>query len=274
MSETGPTDRQREQFRTMFCPGEFWVLVGPRGSGKTSWASQIIDSAQKWYPDYEVATNILYKKKVKTLVGANTQYADDHTPENIAMGTETYEEYYPPRIHKVTSMSEVFHMLPEILEKRHNLLLVIDEALQSEGFASGQSVLSADVRAVRSFASIIRKANVCVILIAQSWKMVASSYRNADFITGFMRRKYDGQIVPGYGRREVIEIIGPRGYEIKDDRLIVDPRYTIVVRTKPEGMAKPSSLAVLGDVIFDTKAPAQFGMGNYKKNGKKFCFVS
>src|SRR5439155_1320586 len=140
----------------------------PRGTAKTTFAASVAWSAAKYYPEYHVMTNILLKKKVV-----------------MPDGTQTFEEYYPSRVHKVTSMSDVFHLLPEILERGQKTILIIDEALQSEGFASGQSVLSADVRAVRSFASIIRKLGISVILIAQSWDMVASSYRKADFITGF-----------------------------------------------------------------------------------------
>ena len=132
-----------------------------------------------------------------------------------------------------------------------DVLLVIDEALQSEGFSSGQTVLSADVRAVRSFASILRKLRISVVLIAQSWRMVQSSYRNADFITGLLRRRWDGQLVPGYNRREVLQVIGPRGYEIRSDRLIVHEQYTFMLATEPKGFGMTSELAEPGDVVCD-----------------------
>jgi hypothetical protein len=170
----------------------------------------------------------------------------------------------------VTSLAEVFHLLPDVLEAKKNVLLIIDEALQSEGFSSGQTVLSADVRAVRSFASILRKLRISVVLLAQSWRMVQSSYRNADFITGLLRRRWDGQLVPGYGRREVLQVIGPRGYEIRSDRLIVHEQYTFMLATNPTGWGKPSELAEVGDIVFDTTSPAQFGMGVYRKNKKRF----
>ena len=253
MSDEAPTPEQREQLEAMIAPGAFWLLVGPRGAAKTTFASSLIWAINKWYPKYVVFTNILFKQK--------------RVDEN---GVETFDEFYPKGTYKVTSLSEVFHLLPDILEQKKNVLLVIDEALQSEGFSSGQTVLSADVRAVRSFASILRKLRISVILIAQSWKMVQSSYRNADFITGLLRRRWDGQLVPGYGRREVLQVIGPRGYEIRADRLIVHDEYTFMLATDPTGFGKPSELAEPGDVIFDTTSPAQFGMGIYKKNKKRF----
>ena len=253
MSDESPTPEERVQFETMWGVGGFWLLVGPRGSGKTTFAADVIYAAHKYYPHFVSFTNILLKKKVLD-------------PD----GKETFEEYYPKGTHKVTSLSEVFHLLPDILEQKKNVLLVVDEALQSEGFASGQSVLSADVRAVRSFASILRKLRITVILIAQSWRMVASSYRNADFITGILRRQWDGQLSPGYGRKEVLQVIGPRGYEMKNDKLIIYPEYTFLVHTVPIGFGKSSDFAELGDVVFDTTSPAQFGMGLYRKTGKRF----
>jgi len=251
--DAAPTPEQREQLEAMIAPGAFWLLVGPRGAAKTTFASSLIWAINKWYPKYVVFTNILFKQK--------------RLDEN---GVETFDEFYPKGTYKVTSLSEVFHLLPDILEQKKNVLLVIDEALQSEGFSSGQTVLSADVRAVRSFASILRKLRISVVLIAQSWRMVQSSYRNADFITGLLRRRWDGQLVPGYNRREVLQVIGPRGYEIRSDRLIVHEQYTFMLATEPKGFGMTSELAEPGDVVFDTTSPAQFGMGIYRKNKKRF----
>ena len=253
MSDEIPTSEQREQLEAMISPGAFWLLVGPRGTAKTTFASSVTWAINKWYPNFVVFTNILFKQK--------------KVDEN---GIETFDEFYPKGVYKVTSLAEVFHLLPDVLEQKKNVLLVIDEALQSEGFSSGQTVLSADVRAVRSFASILRKLRVSVFLIAQSWRMVQSSYRNADFITGLLRRRWDGQLVPGYSRKEVLQVIGPRGYEIRSDRLIVYDQYTFMLKTDPLGFGKPSEIAEPGDIIFDTTSPAQFGMGVYRKNKKRF----
>jgi ABC-type sugar transport system ATPase subunit len=244
----GPTPEQRQQFEILFRPGHFWVILGERGSGKTSWAAQIATAIIKWYPNYRVFSNVLLKKKVRL---------DD--------GTETFVEYYPERYHKVQSMSEVFHLLPDVIERKETVLLILDEAMMaSAGFAAGQTVLSADVRATTAFSSIIRKLRICVLLISQTPQLVMKRYREGGFVTGYMRRRQG--LMPGYNIREVIEIVT---IDADGNRI-----GSLVTRTSPTGLATPAHVAKVGDVIFDSAAPAQFGMGEYQKTGKRFDLVA
>jgi energy-coupling factor transporter ATP-binding protein EcfA2 len=247
MMAEGPTPEQRRQFEILFSPGSFWVVVGPRGSGKTSWFAQIATAIIKWYPNYRVFSNVLLKKKVRL---------DD--------GTETFVEYYPERYHRVQSMSEVFHLLPDVIERKETVLLAIDEAMASTGFAAGQTVLSADVRAVTAFSSIIRKLRLCVLLISQTPNLVMKRYREGGFITGWMRRRQG--LMPGYGIREVIELVT---IDADGNRI-----GSLVTRTSPTGFATPAPVAKVGDVIFDSAAPAQFSVGEYQKTGKRFNLMA
>lgn len=223
-------------FRSIFKPGTFWIVLGPRGSGKTSFTMRV-SSAALTYPDYYIFSNVLLKKLVHTEDG------------------QKFVETYPPRYIKIRSMADVYHELPPILERQGRVILIIDEALLGTGWGAGQTILSADVRAVVAFVSIIRKLGISLVLISQSESLIMSKYRDSNIVTGWFRRRPG--LAAGYGIREVIEVLYPNG-------------STEIWETPPEGLAKPEPVAEEGDIVFDTAAPASFSMGKYRATGKPF----
>lgn len=223
--------------------GKFFLVVGPRGSGKTTLGIAIADRALREHKGYAVASNIVLKTRTD---------CPTHREQAAERCKYCWQPARMPGYNLITTMVEFFQLVSDLLEADKTTMLVLDEAVLTTGFQAGTSVISQDVRSVLGLVTLLRKFRANLVLIVLDEEATMTKYRKpGPILTGIFRR---GRRVSGYDAKEVAELQGPLG--------------SILVRVHPTGFAKPSPAADVGDTIFATTSSASLDMG--KLLGKPF----
>jgi DNA polymerase III delta prime subunit len=243
--------KQVDIFDRLLKKGYLWLVLGLPGTGKTTVAIMFAQSALKH--GWEVISNIALCRWV---------------PEEQDFVWTTYPGY-----HHATSWAEAMTVLPDILDKEKNCLLLLDEPLLSD-IGGGQQMSKAQTRAVVSFFAQARKVKTASIIITQGPKMVSAVMRTPGVL---IRGKIiKGLTVPGYGREEVAVISVPDPASVDSDK----PEKTkwikkILCPIRPTGLARSPEMIRLPDgkydptqVIFDSDNPSSMELGEVK--GKMF----
>ena len=202
-------------------PGHFIMGFGPRGSGKTSKAMHVGQTAldRGWV----VFSNVLIGAKKGDVLVRGTMKDYNHV------------RYLG---------NDIFRKLPDILDAKRNSLVIIDESMTATGFGSGQTVLNAEVRAVLGWVSLLRKFRMCLYVIGLDETTSMSKYRAPGPVVTFVMR---AARMAGYDPREIAEIQGAHGKR--------KFKYT------PKGIARPLSAVEDGEIVFETLAPGGFELG-------------
>jgi len=212
----------------LLAPGHFIMDFGRRGSGKTT---KVLHLAQKALDmGWVVFSNVLIGKK-----------------QGDVLVRATLKDY-----HHIRYLSDIFKALPDVLDAKRNSLVIVDESGTAMGFGAGQTTLSADVRAVLGWTTLLRKFRMCLVVVGLDETATMSKYREPGPIITFIIRP---RTVSGYDARETFEIQGSRG--------------KMNVHFSPIGIARPFEAVEDGEIVFETLAPAGFELGTVVY-GKKF----
>ena len=140
---------RKEKFLDVFAPDKTNIILGAKGSGKTNFASVLMESFVAY--GYEVWTNIHFFDYENVGIAINKH--------KLKRGVDYKKK--PPEIHVVSSLYEMLCGLT----KEGKKVVILDEA----GIhASSSQSMSKGTTALKQLAYIIRHFDCCMILITQT----------------------------------------------------------------------------------------------------------
>lgn len=162
----------RVPFSSVFPPGTNTVVVGPRGSGKSSFGAGLANTALKW-KDWVVASNVPCHR----YDGALEQFVIDY-PERYYY----VDNYYHLLNVDLLALKESVRMLRagQIHEIGDGIkvLFVMDEGgAMGETYRKGESAVKPAVQDSIAFMSVTRHLNVATVVVSQSLENVGAAYR-------------------------------------------------------------------------------------------------
>jgi hypothetical protein len=258
----------------MFAEGMTSIIVGARGWGKTTIA--MIFAYWCLQNGYHVLSNIICKKciaiddtQVYTKRGLRKQYKRIFSKE----------QYYPRNYHKVTSFADAFGVIGALLKEdpESKIVFIIDEGAIAIG--STESVFSRNVKSFFQFLTLARKFRTSTLVISVSLGLLSKRLREKEF--GFLAAvvRKDIAALSTYAQLAMKpEKAGGQGIPKRDLFILEWPEYQrypgdvdlFHVSPLDIPLAKPEAFAEVGDIVFDTNASADLGMGAYPGTQKQF----
>lgn len=250
-------EEMREDFEAIWFPGAIYTIQGPRGSGKSTFAVQVMQLAAEL--GYAVYTNIMFKQPQRDESGRVVGWGPEHGIERVQTPEMRKAGGF---IVKAGSFAELVYHIAEdgVLRKRQRVLLGLDESAMVTGVrgGAGSGMQTREGAMVAAFNTQIRKIGMAIAILGIGDRFLAGMYRagESSMITGrFSRVK-----LAGYDLNEVVEFSTPVNTEF--------------VQTTPvRGLARPQALLEQPDAdngpVFESFSPATFRMGNFR-NGKPF----
>ncbi len=245
--------------RAWFAPGKSNMIIGGRGSGKTTLCMWFV--ANWLIPEgYFILSNIVCKRRTGT---------DED-------GYPTFVESYPPRYTKIQSFAELMAQVGQILTnfREPNICWIIDEG--AVGFSAYMSVFAKQQRTLIEFLTLARKFRMSTLMVSVASKLVHSKLRDSDegFLAALFRK--DDIAINKWVEAEDSEGKDIRRFFIlewaekmldENDILVFDVGDITNV-----DFVKPEKHASVGDIVFDSAASATFGLGKFPGTDTPFNF--
>ena len=249
-------DNINEFVKGVFKSGAVLVSYGLRGGGKThcaiSFCQRLIENYYPTTPKHvELITNIIFVRRETT------------------EGEKQCSTSFPPHVHLVRNMRQLFPIIEDILKKYGRkdtlIILLLDEA---QNFLLGDDNNRGDLASsMKKFCGIIRKFNVCLWLISPAMRNLGPAFRN------FLDADNDpGNVNTTFEKNDK----RVKRYLITH-RLDRDPRTIVYVKNgfleREQMMYVPTSswtrdpeTIAVGDYVYDTLTSAYFEMGDFPFN--------
>ena len=255
-------------FQRIFQEGMTSLITGPRGRGKTTLA--MILAYWCLQNGYHVLSNIICKKCIgisETKFYKRGRFAGQ--PKRLFSPPKD-----PPNYHKVTTFAEVFGWIGKLLKEdpENQIVFIIDEGAISIG--SSESVMAKNPRSFFQFLTLARKFQTSTIIIAVSAGLLQKRIRAEEF--GFLGAVMSKDIhtIAEFGEWALKEqkIYKKDLFVLKWQEYQAHESDVLLFDISPLGvpLAKPEASAEIGEIVFDSKASADLGLGVYPGTTNQF----